>query len=60
MIPELGHFALIIGLAFALCLSIVPLIGVAQNNQQLINSAKPLSFGLFLFVGFSIVLLYGL
>ena len=57
MIPELGHFALIIGLAFALCLSIVPLIGVAQNNQQLINSAKPLSFGLFLFVGFSIVLL---
>ena len=57
MIPELGHFALIIGLAFALCLSIVPLIGVAQNNQQLINSAKPLSFGLFLFVGISIVLL---
>ena len=57
MIPELGHFALIIGLAFALCLSIVPLIGVAQNNQQLINSAKPLSFGLFLFVGISICLL---
>ncbi|MBA6389241.1 heme lyase CcmF/NrfE family subunit [Colwellia sp. BRX10-3] len=57
MIPELGHFALIIGLAFALCLSIVPLIGVAQNNQQLINSAKPLSFGLFLFVAISIFLL---
>ena len=57
MIPELGHFALIIGLAFALCLSIVPLIGVAQNNQQLINSAKPLSFGLFFFVGISICLL---
>jgi len=57
MIPELGHFALIIGFAFALCLSIVPLIGVAQNNQQLINSAKPLSFGLFLFIGISIFLL---
>ncbi|MBA6341279.1 heme lyase CcmF/NrfE family subunit [Colwellia sp. MB02u-10] len=57
MIPELGHFALIIGLAFALCLSVVPLIGVAQNNQQLINSAKPLSFGLFLFVAISIFLL---
>ena len=57
MIPELGHFALIIGLAFALCLSIVPLIGVAQNNHQLINSAKPLSFGLFFFVGISIFLL---
>ncbi|MFT5635468.1 MAG: cytochrome c-type biogenesis protein CcmF [Cognaticolwellia sp.] len=57
MIPELGHFALIIGLAFALCLSIVPLIGVARNNQQLINSAKPLSFGLFLFVAISIFLL---
>jgi cytochrome c-type biogenesis protein CcmF len=57
MIPELGHFALIIGLAFALCLSVVPLIGVAQNNHQLINSAKPLSFGLFLFVAISIFLL---
>ena len=57
MIPELGHFALIIGLAFALCLSIVPLIGVAQNNQQLINSAKLLSFGLFLFLAISIILL---
>lgn len=57
MIPELGHFALILGLAFALCLSIVPLIGVAQNNQQLINSAKPLSFGLFFFVSTSICIL---
>ncbi|MBA6297418.1 heme lyase CcmF/NrfE family subunit [Colwellia sp. MB02u-9] len=57
MIPELGHFALIIGLAFALCLSVVPLIGVAQNNHQLINSAKPLSFGLFFFVAISIFLL---
>ena len=57
MIPELGHFALIIGFAFALCLSIVPLIGVAQKNQQLINSAKPLSLGLFVFVAISIVLL---
>ncbi|MBA6292042.1 heme lyase CcmF/NrfE family subunit [Colwellia sp. MB3u-70] len=57
MIPELGHFALIIGLAFALCLSVVPLIGVAQNNHQLINSAKPLSFGLFFFVAISISLL---
>ena len=57
MIPELGHFALIIGFAFALCLSIVPLIGVAQKNQQLINSAKPLTLGLFLFVTISIVLL---
>ena len=57
MIPELGHFALILGLAFALCLSVVPLIGVAIKNQQLINSAKPLSFGLFLFLLISISLL---
>jgi cytochrome c-type biogenesis protein CcmF len=53
MIPELGHFSLIIGLAFAICLSTIPLIGVAKNNQQLVNSAKSLSFGLFFFTGIS-------
>ena len=47
MIPELGHFALIIALAFAICLSIVPLIGVYCNQQKLTSYAKPLTFGMF-------------
>ncbi len=57
MIPELGHFALIIGLAFAICLSIVPLIGVVTRHQQLITYAKPLTFGMFAFVSISIIIL---
>jgi len=57
MIPELGHFALIIGLAFAICLSIVPLIGVTTKNHQLITYAKPLTFGMFAFVAISIITL---
>ncbi len=57
MIPELGHFALIIGLAFAICLSIVPLVGVVTKHQQLITYAKPLTFGMFSFVAISIIIL---
>ena len=57
MIPELGHFALIIGLAFAICLSIVPLVGVVTKQQQLITYAKPLSFGMFGFIAISIFIL---
>lgn len=57
MIPELGHFALIIGLAFAICLSIVPLVGIATKHQQLITYAKPLTFGMFAFVAISIITL---
>ena len=34
MLPELGHFALIISLAFAICLSIIPLVGLASNQQR--------------------------
>ncbi|WOH39357.1 heme lyase CcmF/NrfE family subunit [Thalassotalea fonticola] len=57
MIPEIGHFALIVAMAFAICLSIVPLVGVYQKNQRLITFAKPLTFGMFAFTCLSIVLL---
>jgi len=57
MIPELGHFALIIALAFALLLSVVPTIGILTKNQGLVGYAKPFTFGLFLFTAFSIGIL---
>ena len=57
MIPELGHFALIIATAFAVCLSIVPLIGVYSQNNKLTAYAKPLTFGMFVFTLVSIVIL---
>lgn len=57
MIPELGHFALIIGLAFAICLSIVPLIGVYSGKETLTSYAKPLTFGMFAFTAISLIIL---
>lgn len=57
MIPELGHFALIVGLAFAICLSFIPLIGVYTNQPKLTNYAKPLTFGMFSFTAISIIIL---
>ena len=57
MIPELGHFALIIGLAFAICLSIIPLIGVYAEQEKLTRYAKPLTFGMFAFTAISLIIL---
>jgi cytochrome c-type biogenesis protein CcmF len=57
MIPELGHFALIIGLAFAICLSIIPLIGVYAGQEKLTSYAKPLTFGMFAFTTISLIIL---
>jgi cytochrome c-type biogenesis protein CcmF len=57
MLPELGHFALIIGLAFAICLSIIPLVGLASNQQRLVGYAKPLTFGMFAFTAISLIIL---
>jgi cytochrome c-type biogenesis protein CcmF len=61
LIPELGHLALIIALAFAICLSIVPLVGVQSPQQsslkKLVGYAKPLTAGMFAFTTLSIIIL---
>ncbi|MFD2165197.1 heme lyase CcmF/NrfE family subunit [Thalassotalea euphylliae] len=57
MIPELGHFSLIIAMAFAICLSIVPLVGVYTGQLKLAGYAKPLTFGMFIFTTISLVIL---
>jgi len=57
MIPELGHFALIAALAFAFCLSIIPLVGIYSHQPKLTAYAKPLTFGMFAFTAISIVIL---
>ncbi|KJY83083.1 cytochrome C biogenesis protein CcmF [Vibrio galatheae] len=58
MIAEIGHFALIISLALAVLLSVMPLIGASRHNTLLMNSARPLSWGMFLLllVSFAILL----
>lgn len=57
MIAELGHFALIISLAFSVLLSIYPLWGVQRENQAMMRSARPLSIGMFLMLLISFIIL---
>ena len=51
MIPELGHFALIIAFGVAIIQSVLPLVGAATNNVAMINMARPAAVTQFLFVG---------
>jgi cytochrome c-type biogenesis protein CcmF len=50
MIPELGHFALIIALMLALVQGILPLVGAARGNAVLMGMARPVAVGQFVFV----------
>ena len=51
MIPELGHFALIIAFAITIVQCVVPLIGAATNNASMIALARPAVLVQLLFVG---------
>jgi cytochrome c-type biogenesis protein CcmF len=53
MIPELGHFALILALCLALCQGILPLIGAHRNNATLMGVASSAAYGQFLFIAVS-------
>ena len=57
MIPEIGHFALILALFFSLCLAVVPLIGYWQKNPTLLYTARPLTFLMSFFVLVSFLVL---
>lgn len=50
MIPELGHFALILALLLALTQSILPLAGAARNIPSWMSVARPAARAQFLFV----------
>ncbi len=53
MVPELGQFSLIIALSLAILLGFLPLIGTFRNDDRLINMARPLASGQFVFVVFA-------
>ena len=53
MIPELGHFALILALALALCQGIIPMIGAHRNDSAMMAVARSAATGQFLLVAFS-------
>ena len=50
MIPELGHFALIVALAIALVQGTLPFLGAAKQIPGLIAVARPAAQGQFVFV----------
>jgi len=50
MIPEIGHFALIMALAMALLQGVLPIIGATVGNAMLISMTRPLARGHFVFV----------
>ncbi|OGS74160.1 MAG: c-type cytochrome biogenesis protein CcmF [Gallionellales bacterium GWA2_60_142] len=57
MIPEIGNFALIVGLFLALTLGVLPIIGAARNNAVLMGVARPLAAGQFVFLGVALLCL---
>ncbi|GAA5213991.1 heme lyase CcmF/NrfE family subunit [Corallincola platygyrae] len=52
MIPEIGHFALIIGLMLSILLASYPLYGAFKQKEGLMRLARPLALGQF---GFTLI-----
>ncbi len=57
MIPELGTFALILGLCLSFALGTIPMVGASTNNAMLMGYARPLATGMFVFITLSFICL---
>ena len=57
MIPEYGHFALIVALSLALLLSVVPLWGAIRGNNYLMALSRSLAVGQFTFIAIAFAVL---
>ena len=57
MIPEFGHFALIIGFCLAIILAVVPAWGAWSRNGRAMALAPGLAIGVLVFVGISFICL---
>jgi cytochrome c-type biogenesis protein CcmF len=53
MIPEIGHFALILALSLALCQGVLPLIGAHRNDAAMMAVGRTAANGQFFFVAFA-------
>lgn len=53
MVPELGHFALILALGLSLLSCVYPLWGAYKGHLRLMSLARPLALGQFVLVAFS-------
>ena len=57
MIPELGQFSLILAFCLSIILSAFPIIGAHRNNLLWMSLARPLTAGVSVFLGISILIL---
>ncbi|AWB67401.1 heme lyase NrfEFG subunit NrfE [Saccharobesus litoralis] len=57
MLPEIGHFALILALFFSIAQAILPMWGAQKRNAALISLARPLVSGTFLLVTLAFICL---
>ena len=57
MIPEIGHFSLILALLVALALGVFPIIGAASGNAVWMGLARPLARAQFLLIAIAFVCL---
>ncbi len=57
MIPELGHYALILALCLAITQALVPLIGSYTRNASWMAASRTLVLGQFVFLGISLIIL---
>ena len=53
MIAELGHFSLILAFCLSLLLAGLPLVGAARGEDLWMHLARPLTAGIFVFLGLS-------
>ena len=53
MIPEIGHFSLVMAFCLAIMQAFFPLVGAARNNPSWMAVARPAAFGQFLFIAFA-------
>jgi cytochrome c-type biogenesis protein CcmF len=57
MIPEIGHFALILALCLAIIQAFVPLLGIYKRNAAWVSVAQPATMGQLLFITISFICL---
>jgi cytochrome c-type biogenesis protein CcmF len=53
MIPEVGHYALVLALGLALVQAVAPLYGAQRNDSTLMRIARPTALAQFLFIALS-------
>jgi len=57
MIPELGHFSLILAFCLSVILGTLPLIGASRGNVVWMSLARPIAAGIFVFLALCVAVL---